>query len=76
MERKVREAGRDHGRLTEPWKWDWGLICIIRSYRIILNMEECDVVCILKDLVCTLNCWSRGMIESRKSREWSSVTQV
>lgn len=76
MERKVREAGRDHGRLTETWKRVWGLICIIRSYRIILNVEECDVVCILKDLVCTLNCWSRGMIESRKPREWSSVTQV
>lgn len=54
MERKVREAGRNHGRLTEPWKGVWGLICIIRSYRIILNMEEYDVVCILKDLVCTL----------------------
>ena len=31
-----------------------GLNMYNKSYRIILNMEESNVVCILKDLVCTL----------------------
>ena len=48
-----------------------GLNMYNKSYRIILNMEESNVVCILKDLVCTLK--ENQLLE--QGHEWKQEVQ-